>query len=155
MYDSYVPMARHCGATPVCVKLNLPDWSVPHTELASAFGARTKLILVNSPHNPTGRVFSDADLAFIAELCVKHNAYAVLDEVGCGHGCDCRSPLAAWFVMGCAKSKVQVELSVHEVLNRPVLCGENPATIFGIRIVSVCLFSVRLPPATHLPRGFR
>ena len=52
-------------------------------ELEAAFSERTKAILVNSPHNPTGKVFSSEDLRFIADLCKKWNVYAILDEVSC------------------------------------------------------------------------
>lgn len=54
-----------------------------HAELEAAFSERTKAILVNSPHNPTGKVFSREDLQYIAELCQKWNVYAILDEVRC------------------------------------------------------------------------
>jgi aspartate/methionine/tyrosine aminotransferase len=63
------------------VKLDSSDWSVPHDQLAAAFNERTKLILINSPHNPTGKVFSTEDLQFIGDLCKEWGAYAVLDEV--------------------------------------------------------------------------
>jgi aspartate/methionine/tyrosine aminotransferase len=56
MYDAYAPMAARAGGVVVPVKLNLEDWSVPHKTLERAFGPRTKLILVNTPHNPTGKV---------------------------------------------------------------------------------------------------
>ena len=50
-------------------------------ELEAAFSEKTKAILINSPHNPTGKVFSLEDLQFIADLCQKWNVYAILDEV--------------------------------------------------------------------------
>lgn len=52
-----------------------------HAELEAAFSEKTKAILVNSPHNPTGKVFALEDLQFIADLCQKWNVYAILDEV--------------------------------------------------------------------------
>ena len=55
--------------------------SLPDAELEAAFSERTKAIVVNSPHNPTGKVFSVEDLSFIANLCQKWNVYAILDEV--------------------------------------------------------------------------
>ena len=68
-YDAYKSMAERCGAVVQSVKLNVDDdWSVPQAELASAFSDRTKLILVNTPHNPTGKVFSREDLQCIADL---------------------------------------------------------------------------------------
>lgn len=56
MYDSYVSMAKRSGATIVPVRLRLPDFSVPVDELAAAFTDKTKFILVNTPHNPSGKV---------------------------------------------------------------------------------------------------
>ncbi|KAK9832533.1 hypothetical protein WJX81_006591 [Elliptochloris bilobata] len=80
-YDLYAPAATFAGAVIRTVQLDPNDWSVPHAAMEAAFSERTKLVLINSPHNPTGKVFSDEDLAFIAGLCVKHNTYAVCDEV--------------------------------------------------------------------------
>lgn len=56
MYDAYAPMAERAGATVVTVGLNVEDWSIPREALAAAFSDRTKLLLINSPHNPTGKV---------------------------------------------------------------------------------------------------
>lgn len=81
LYDSYLPMLRRAGAVPRLVRLEPPDWRVPREALAAAFSARTKLILINNPMNPTGKVFDARELALIAELCVRHDAYAISDEV--------------------------------------------------------------------------
>lgn len=81
VYDSYAPMIALAGARAVPIRLEPPEWRLPRAELAAAFGARTKLILVNSPMNPCAKVFSDEELAFIAGLCVRHDTYAVCDEV--------------------------------------------------------------------------
>ena len=81
LYDSYLPMVRRVGATPVTVRIEPPDWTLPRDALATAFGGRTKAILLNSPHNPAGKVFSPDDLAFIAGLLEQHDAYAICDEV--------------------------------------------------------------------------
>ncbi|BDA50079.1 probable N-succinyldiaminopimelate aminotransferase DapC [Coccomyxa sp. Obi] len=80
-YDAYIPLCIANGGVPKVVKLNPSDWSVPHDQLAEAFSEKTKFILVNSPHNPTGKVFSKEDLQLIADLCTKWGTYAVLDEV--------------------------------------------------------------------------
>jgi aspartate/methionine/tyrosine aminotransferase len=80
-YDSYIPIIRVVGAVPKLVKLAPPHWTLPRAELEAAFGPRTKLIVINSPMNPTGKVFSDDDLGFIAGLLQKHDAYAICDEV--------------------------------------------------------------------------
>ena len=81
LYDTYLPVVRMLGATPRLVRLQPPRWDLPRAELAAAFGPRTKALLLNTPMNPTGKVFTAAELAFIADLLQKHDAYAVCDEV--------------------------------------------------------------------------
>src|SRR5579872_3064446 len=81
LYDTYAPVVRMLGATPRFVRLAPPKWELPRAELAAAFGPNTKAILLNTPMNPTGKVFTMAELAFIADLLVRHDAYAVCDEV--------------------------------------------------------------------------
>ena len=81
LYDTYLPVIRMLGAVPKLVRLTPPRWDLPRAELAAAFGPRTKAILLNTPMNPTGKVFTAAELAFIAELVARHDAYAVCDEV--------------------------------------------------------------------------
>ncbi len=81
LYDTYLPAIRMLGATPRIVRLSPPGWALPRAELAAAFGPRTKAILLNTPMNPTGKVFTAAELTFVAELLQKHDAYAVCDEV--------------------------------------------------------------------------
>jgi N-succinyldiaminopimelate aminotransferase len=80
-YDSYAACASMAGAIARLVRLHPPDWSFRPDELAAAFGPRTRLVLLNSPHNPTGKVFTPAELAQIAELCCKNDVLAVTDEV--------------------------------------------------------------------------
>ncbi len=81
LYDTYLPVVRLLGAVPRLVRLQPPGWELPRAELAAAFGPKTKAILFNTPMNPTGKVFTAAELAFIADLLVRHDAYAVCDEV--------------------------------------------------------------------------
>lgn len=81
LYDTYVPVVRMLGAIPRIVRLTPPHWDLPHAELADAFGPKTKAILFNSPMNPCGKVFTEADLAFIADLVLRHDTYAICDEV--------------------------------------------------------------------------
>ena len=81
LYDSYLPMLRRAGAVPRVVRLEPPDWALPREALAAAFGPKTKLILLNTPMNPTGKVFDAAEFRFIADLMVQHDCYAVADEV--------------------------------------------------------------------------
>jgi N-succinyldiaminopimelate aminotransferase len=80
-YDSYAACAAMAGAVPRLVRLHPPDWSFDPAELAAAVGPRTRAILVNTPHNPTGKVFDDPELAQIAQLCRDHDLLAVTDEV--------------------------------------------------------------------------
>ncbi len=81
LYDTYLPVVRLLGAVPRLVRLTPPDWRLPAEELAAAFGPRTKAILLNTPMNPTGKVFDASELALIAGLLARHDAYAVCDEV--------------------------------------------------------------------------
>jgi N-succinyldiaminopimelate aminotransferase len=80
-YDTYAPVIRRLGAVTRSVRLVPPTWSVPRDELAAAFSPRTKLLVLNSPMNPAGKVFSRDELAFIASLLERHDAFAVCDEV--------------------------------------------------------------------------
>ena len=81
LYDTYLPVVRMLGAVPRLVRMTPPNWSLPRAELAAAFGPKTKAMLLNTPMNPTGRVFNASELAFIAGLLQQHDAYAVCDEV--------------------------------------------------------------------------
>ena len=80
-YENYGPDAILSGATPRFVKLRPPDWTFDPEELAAAFGPATKAIIVNTPNNPTGKVFERAELERIRDLCVQWNAFAVTDEI--------------------------------------------------------------------------
>ncbi|MDX2159731.1 MAG: aminotransferase class I/II-fold pyridoxal phosphate-dependent enzyme [bacterium] len=80
-FDSYVPNVEWLGATPVFVPMRPPDWTLDPDELRRAFTPKTKAILLNTPHNPTGRVFSRAELQCIADLCIEHDVVAISDEV--------------------------------------------------------------------------
>ena len=81
LYDSYLPIIERAGAVPKLVRAQPPDWALPRDALATAFSARTKLLVLNSPQNPSGKVFGDDELAFVAGLLETHDAYAVCDEV--------------------------------------------------------------------------
>ena len=80
-YENYGPDAILSGALPRFVKLQPPDWAFDERELAAAFGPRTKAIIVNTPNNPTGKVFSRRELEFIRDLCLRWNAYCITDEI--------------------------------------------------------------------------
>jgi N-succinyldiaminopimelate aminotransferase len=81
VYDSYVPNILMAGATPVFVPLHPPTWTFDPAELRAAFTKKTRALILNSPHNPTGRVFSREELALIAELCIEHDVIVINDEV--------------------------------------------------------------------------
>jgi len=80
-YDNYPPLASLAQAKIRYVPLNLPEFSLPKEILAGTFNSKTKAIVINTPHNPCGKVFTLEELSFIASLCEKHDAYAVGDEV--------------------------------------------------------------------------
>jgi len=80
-YENYGPDAILSGATPRFVKLRPPDWSFDEKELAAAFGPHTKAIILNTPNNPTGKVFTRAELEFIRDLCVRWNSFCITDEI--------------------------------------------------------------------------
>jgi aspartate/methionine/tyrosine aminotransferase len=80
-YENYGPDAILSGATPRFVKLRPPDWSFDPDELAAAFGPATKAIILNTPNNPTGKVFERAEIEQIRDLCDRWNAYVITDEI--------------------------------------------------------------------------
>ena len=80
-YENYGPDTIISGAIPRYVQLRAPDWSFDEAELAAAFNNNTKAIIVNTPNNPTGKVFTRAELETIARLCMKWDVLAVTDEI--------------------------------------------------------------------------
>ena len=80
-YENYVPAVAMADAIPRFVPLRFPHWTFDPDELAAAFNDRTKAVIVNTPMNPTGHVFTAAELNCIAQLCRKWNAAAVTDEI--------------------------------------------------------------------------
>jgi len=80
-YENYQPNAILAGALPRPVRLREPDWSFDEAELRSAFGPRTKAVFLCHPNNPTGKVFSPAELAVLAELCQRWDAVLVVDSI--------------------------------------------------------------------------
>ena len=80
-YENYGPDAILSGAVPRFVRLREPDWSFDPAELAAAFNDRTRAIVVNTPNNPTGKVFSRAELEAVAALCRRWDAIAITDEI--------------------------------------------------------------------------
>lgn len=94
-YDSYAPNTIMAGGIPRYVRLDPPqahssiaasakqpmDWTFDPAALRAAFGPRTRAIVVNTPHNPTGKVFTQAELELVAALCIEHDVIAISDEV--------------------------------------------------------------------------
>jgi aspartate/methionine/tyrosine aminotransferase len=85
-YENYGPDAILSGATPRFVKMSPPKdensvWTYDEAELAAAFGSKTKAIILNTPNNPTGKVFTRSELEFIRDLCVRWNAFCITDEI--------------------------------------------------------------------------
>jgi aminotransferase len=80
-YENYGPDAILSGATPRFVPLRPPDFSFDRDQVASAFNAKTKAIILNTPNNPTGKVFSRVELEFIRDLCLRWNAFCITDEI--------------------------------------------------------------------------
>ena len=90
-FDRYLPIIAGCGGKTVYVPLRPPadksdemtsaDWTLDPEELASKFNSKTKLIVLNNPNNPTGKVFKRDELQLIADLCIQHDVVCVADEV--------------------------------------------------------------------------
>jgi N-succinyldiaminopimelate aminotransferase len=80
-YDSYAPMIRRAGGSPIEVPLRPPLWKIDQDVLECAVSPRTRAILFNNPHNPAGRLFDAAELEIIAEAAIKHDLIVISDEV--------------------------------------------------------------------------
>lgn len=80
-YENYGPDAILTEATPRYVTLHPPDWSFDRDELRAAFTDKTRAIVITTPHNPTGKVFTHEELRFIADLCIEHDALVFTDEI--------------------------------------------------------------------------
>lgn len=81
LYDCYLPLVKRAGGVPKLVRVTPPDWALDAEALAAAFSPRTKALLLNNPMNPAAKVFSPDDLALIADLAIRHDAYVIADEV--------------------------------------------------------------------------
>ena len=81
LYDAYLPLIRRAGGVPRLVKLSPPHWRFDRAMLEAAFTPATRFVVLNNPINPAGAVLPDADLALLAEFCVRHDAIAICDEV--------------------------------------------------------------------------
>ncbi len=80
-YDCYEPAIAAYGGKTIHISLNYPDFSIPLEDLAAKITNKTKAIIINSPHNPSGAIISNEELQAIEELVLKHNLYLISDEV--------------------------------------------------------------------------
>jgi methionine transaminase len=80
-YDSYIPAIQLAGGIPIPISLSLPDYSLPQQKIIDAITEKTKLIIINSPHNPTGSVLQKNDLEFLAQILTDTNIFVISDEV--------------------------------------------------------------------------
>lgn len=80
-YENYVPAAIIAGARPRYVALKEPEFKLDEEKLKEAFSSRTKAIIINTPNNPTGKVFTKSELKLVADLCVDYDALAITDEI--------------------------------------------------------------------------
>lgn len=80
-YENYGPDAILSGAAPRFVRLRAPDWTFDPDEFSRAFSSRTKAIILNTPNNPTGKVFTRQEFETIRDLCIRHDAYLITDEI--------------------------------------------------------------------------
>jgi aspartate/methionine/tyrosine aminotransferase len=81
LYDAYLPLVLRAGGVPKLVRLTPPDWRIEEGALAAAFTDKTRLVLLNNPHNPTSRLFSDAELGLVADAARRTGAIVLADEV--------------------------------------------------------------------------
>lgn len=80
-YENYGPDVILCGATPKYIQLHPPEFNFNAEELTAAFSHRTKAIIINTPNNPTGKVFNRQELDLIATLCIQYDVLAITDEI--------------------------------------------------------------------------
>jgi len=81
LYDAYLPLIRRAGGVPKALRLEPPAWRLTADALDAAFGPRTRMVVLNNPHNPAARAFGAAELGLLAERCAAHDVVAVCDEV--------------------------------------------------------------------------
>jgi N-succinyldiaminopimelate aminotransferase len=81
LYDAYLPLVLRAGGVPRFLRLAPPGWRITREALDEAFTDRTRLVIFNNPHNPSARVFDEAELVLLAEACVRHDVVALSDEV--------------------------------------------------------------------------
>jgi len=81
LYDCFLPLVKRAGGVPKRVRVTPPKWALDAEALAAAFSPRTKAVLLNNPQNPAAKLSSREELKLIADLCLRHDAYVIADEV--------------------------------------------------------------------------
>ena len=81
LYDAYLPLVQRAGGVAKLVRLEPPEWRITASALAAVASDRTRLVILNSPLNPTGSMITPAELVLLADFCVSHDAIAICDEV--------------------------------------------------------------------------
>ena len=81
LYDAYLPLVQRAGGVAKLVRLEPPEWCITAEALAAVASDRTRLVILNSPLNPTGSMITPAELVLLADFCVSHDAIAICDEV--------------------------------------------------------------------------
>lgn len=80
-YDSYIPNIEINGGIPICINLQFPNYAIPWDEVEAKISPKTKAIIINTPHNPTGMVLQENDIKALKKLVSKHNIFIISDEV--------------------------------------------------------------------------
>jgi aminotransferase len=107
-YENYGADVVLCGAVPKYIKLQAPDYSFDYDQLKAAFSGKTKAIIINTPNNPTGKVFTRAELEFIAGLCQQFDALAITDEIYEHITFDGTEHIPMWTLPGMAERTIAV-----------------------------------------------
>lgn len=108
LYDSYLPMVRHCGGVPRLARLEPPDWRITEAMLAEQVSDRTRLVILNNPLNPAARAFDAAEMQLLADACIRHDALLLTDEVWEHVMFDGRAHLPAAALPGMVERTVKV-----------------------------------------------
>ena len=152
-YDSYVPAILLCGGVPVFVKLHHPDYHINWDEVAGSVNSKTRLIILNSPHNPTGAVLTETDIAALIGIVRNTDIFILSDEVyehiifdGRVHESMCRHPeLGQRSFVVCSFGKM-----VHATGWKTGYCLAPPGTFTGIsKNSSICHICIKYPCSTR------
>lgn len=137
-YESYPGIVRIAGAVPVAVPLQVPDWQLDVDALRRAVTPRTRAIILNTPHNPTGRVFTPGEIAAVVDLCAERGLVCVTDEVYDHYVFNGQPVVSGWSVPG-GRARVIVTGGLSKTLRmtgwRIGYCIADPAMTDALRRV--------------------